>query len=74
MYFMEHAWIIIASLLASAALIFLLRGNMDGAFVAGALGVVAWFLSLRRRLRQANLAADEASNVETDCSGETDEE
>jgi hypothetical protein len=71
---MERAWIILASLLTIAASIFLWRGNLDGAFVAGALGVVAWFLSLRTRLRQANLAAEEASNVETDYSGEIDEE
>lgn len=71
---MERAWIIVASLLAVAAAVFLWRGNIDGAFVAGALGVVAWFLSLRTRLRRANLAADEASNVETDYSGDIDEE
>jgi len=74
MYLMERAWIIIAGLLGVVAAFFLWRRNFNGAFVAGALGVVAWFLSLRTRLRRANLAADEASNVETDYSGEIDEE
>ena len=74
MYFMERAWIILAGLLILAAALFLWWGNMDGAFVAGVLGVVAWFLSLRSRLRQANLAAEEASNVETGYLGEQDED
>jgi hypothetical protein len=74
MYFMERAWIIVAGLLAVAAAAFLWRGSMDGAFVAGVLGAIAWFLSLRSRLRQANLAAEDASNVETDYLGEQDED
>ncbi len=71
---MERAWITIAGVLGITAAIFLWRGSLDGAFVAGALGAVAWFLSLRNRLRQANLAAEEASNVETDYLGEQDED
>jgi hypothetical protein len=74
MYFMERAWIIVASLLAIAAAIFLWRGSFDGAFVAGVLGVVAWFLSLRSRLHLANPVLEEASNVETDYPGEQDED
>jgi hypothetical protein len=70
---MERGLIIIAGLLAFTAAIFLWRWNLDGAFVAGALGIVAWFLSLRTRLRRANLAAEEASNLETDELGEEDE-
>ncbi|MBV9960570.1 MAG: hypothetical protein JO360_19230 [Acidobacteria bacterium] len=71
---MERAFLIIAGLFSVAAAIFLWRWNLDGAFVAGALGVVAWFLSLRTRLRRANLAAEEASNLETDDFGDENEE
>jgi len=36
------------------------RGNLDRAFVAAALGLVAWFLSLRNRLRSSNIERDNA--------------
>jgi Flp pilus assembly protein TadB len=71
---MERVFIIIACVLVFVAALFLWRWNLDGAFVAGALGIVAWFLSLRTRLRRANLAAEEASNLETDDFGDENED
>lgn len=53
---MERIWIIISILcLIVAAFFWLGRGNLDAAFVAATLGLVAWFLSLRNRLRRAGI-------------------
>lgn len=38
---------LIATVLAIVAMVFLWRGNLSPAFVIGALGAVAWFLSYR---------------------------
>lgn len=72
---MERAWTIaaLACLLVAAA--FYLRGNIDATFVAATLGVVAWFISLRNRLRQEATIADEgAPNIESNDQGDIDEE
>jgi hypothetical protein len=72
---MERVWIIVACLCLVVAAFFLWRWNLDRAFVTGALGLVAWFLSLRSRLDKANLARAEASNLEdNDDTGEQDED
>jgi hypothetical protein len=58
---MERVWIAISILcLIAAAFFWLGRGNLDRAFVAAALGLVAWFLSLRNRLRSSNIERDNA--------------
>jgi hypothetical protein len=59
---MERAWIIISGLCLIAAAAFLWRANLDAAFVAATLGVVAWFLSLRHRLRKTITDAQDAEN------------
>jgi hypothetical protein len=41
------------------AAVFLVRGNIDAAFVAAALGAVAWFLSYRTTMRAITTAADD---------------
>ncbi|MGI8655927.1 MAG: hypothetical protein ACR2LC_11985 [Pyrinomonadaceae bacterium] len=58
---MERVWIAISILcLIAAAFFWLGRGNLDQAFVAAALGLVVWFLSLRNRLRSSNIERDNA--------------
>lgn len=68
---MERAWIIVSGLCLIVAAAFLWRANFDVAFVAATLGVVAWFLSIRDRLRKTMIAAgDHPSNG----SGDEDED
>ena len=67
---------IVAGLCLFAAGISLWRGQVNTAFVAGTLGAVSWFLSLRDQLRQKiveveDLGEDENEN---DAVGEEDED
>jgi hypothetical protein len=58
-------WIIISGVCLLAAVAFLLRGHIDGAFVFGVLGIVAWFLNVRVRLkRRSEESPAEAANAE----------
>jgi len=45
-------WIIVAALCGVAAVVFLFRNDYDTAFIAAALGAVAWFLNYRTKLRE----------------------
>ena len=54
---MERAWGIASGLCLVVAAVFLWRANLDGAFVAATLGLVAWFLGLRDRLRKTIIPA-----------------
>jgi hypothetical protein len=63
----ERIWIILSVLLAVAAGVCLWRNNLSAAFVTGALGACAWFLSYRAQLR-ANIVAAE-QNLEEDQTG-----
>jgi hypothetical protein len=68
----ERLWMIVAGacmVVAAAALLW--RWNLDVAFVAAALGVVSWFLSLRNRLKKT--IVDENEIDEENTSGERDE-
>ncbi len=57
----ERVWIAISILcLIAAASFWLWRGNFDATFIIATLGVVAWFLSLRNRLRSSNIEHDNA--------------
>ena len=60
---------ILAAAGIAAAAVFLLRGNIDAAFVAAALGGVAWFLSYRTTMKEITAAAD----AEADNENEADE-
>jgi hypothetical protein len=72
---MERVWIIVATLCMVAAGVLLVRGRYDGAFVGGALGLVAWFLGLRARMTAANAQQENASNLRDDDGfGDQDEE
>ena len=53
----------------AVAAVFLLRGNIDAAFVSAALGAVAWFLSYRTTMKEITAAAD----AEADNENEADE-
>ena len=51
-------WLVAACLCLLAAAALWLLGRADAAFVAAALGVVAWFLNVRVRLRRENSHGD----------------
>ena len=55
---------ILAAAGIAVAAVFLLRGNVDAAFVAAALGAVAWFLSYRTNMREITAAADAEADDE----------
>ena len=59
------AWTIVSILGLGAAAVMLLRGEHNAAFVAAALGAVAWFLNYRSHLR---------STIPRDEEGETGEQ
>jgi hypothetical protein len=59
----ERIWIMLAALLAITAGVFLWRNNLSAAFVTGALGACAWFLSYRAQLR-ARAVAEEMDSEE----------
>ena len=60
---------ILAAAGIAVAAVCLLRGNIDAAFVAAALGAVAWFLSYRTTMKEITAAAD----AEADNENEADE-
>jgi hypothetical protein len=55
----EQRWIIAAGVCLLVAATFLVMRRMDAAFVAGTLGIVAWFWNERNRLRPHGIEADE---------------
>ena len=63
---MERVWLIVSGVCLVIAATFGWRANFDVAFVAATLGVVAWFFSLRDRLRKnvTAAAASEDSDIE----------
>lgn len=68
---MERVWIIVSILCLAVAAVMLLTERYNAAFVAGALGAVAWFLNYRSRIRPT-LPADE--ETEADEHDDEDEE
>ncbi|HYR77635.1 MAG TPA: hypothetical protein VEM96_17600 [Pyrinomonadaceae bacterium] len=68
----ERLWIILSALLAVAAGVYLWRNNLSAAFVTGALGACAWFLSYRAQLR-AKIVAAEQNLEEEQTTDESDE-
>jgi uncharacterized membrane protein len=71
---MERVWLIVATLCLVVAALFLWRARVNevyfnAAFVAAALGVVAWFLRVRAQLRKTippdvNPQEDDAEETE----------
>ena len=60
---------ILAAAGIAVAAVFLVRGNIDAAFVSATLGAVAWFLSYRTTMKEITAAAD----AEAEDEYETDE-
>jgi hypothetical protein len=71
---MERAWTIASIVCLILAGILLLRDYPNAAFVAATLGVVAWFLSYRVKLRGTIVEPVEATEDEDDASEDQDEE
>ena len=65
---MERFWLIVAGCLAAVAATLLWLRRFDGAFVCGALGILAWFISMRSRLKR------EASMIENVAEPEAEDE
>ncbi len=59
---MERVWIIASVVGVVVAAVLLLTGYDNAAFVAGALGAVAWFLNFRSRLR-STIPRDEETDA-----------
>ena len=55
---MKTIWLIIAILCITVAAVFLLRGDLDSAFVVATIGTIAWFLNYRSQIRETLKAAD----------------
>jgi hypothetical protein len=73
---MERAWLIAATLCLMAAALFLWRSQVNevylsAAFIAAALGVVAWLLRLRTQIRKTIPRTESVAAEETE---EEDEE
>jgi hypothetical protein len=63
----ERAFALLAALLVIAAGVYLWRDNVSAAFVTATLGVVAWFLGFRFRLRaNQHLTEDDTTNDDED--------
>jgi hypothetical protein len=60
----ERGWIYAAGICLVSAAIFLARENLNAAFVAATLGVVAWFLNVRNHLKRNVIPADDADDEE----------
>ena len=54
----RQTWGVAAVVCLLVAFVFWWGGRAEAAFVAAALGVVAWFLNLRGQLHRKNLEAD----------------
>lgn len=73
---MERTWMIVAGLCLFVAGLFLWRGQVNAAFVAGTLGAVSWFLSLRDQLKQKIVVVEDSldDENESDTLGEENED
>jgi hypothetical protein len=65
-------WIISSALCGIAAVLFVIGEAYDKAFIAAALGAVAWFLSYRVRLRET-YDRDDTDETDGQADGEEDQ-
>jgi len=65
----ERIWIMLSALLAITAAVCLWRNNLSAAFVTGALGACAWFLSYRAQIRARVVAAEQDSDERENTEG-----
>lgn len=75
---MKHFWMVLSGAGILIAAIFMWRREFDRAFVAAALGLVAWFLNYRAQMRAITAVADERNETndgsDRDKGDEEDEE
>lgn len=67
---MKTFWIVVSGLCGVTAIFFVVWNDYDKAFIAAALGAVAWFLNYRTRLRET-LDRDETETI-TDAETDSD--
>lgn len=65
---------IIAGLCLFVAVTFLWHGNVNAAFVAGTLGAVSWFLSLRDQLKQKIVVVEDLGEDENESDAVREED
>jgi hypothetical protein len=72
---MERLWITLAGYFALAAIVLLWFRRFDGVFVCGVLGILAWFMNKRDRLKKDAFRIENTSKSETETneSGDRDE-
>ena len=70
---MERAWTFVSILCLIVAAVLLLRENYNAAFVAAALGAVAWFMDYRSKIRGTIIEVDETTDDELEASDDDDE-
>jgi len=68
----KRFWIIVSWVSFIIGVIFLYRGNLDKAFIAGVTGCVAWFLNYRVQMKELVAPANEQN--EHDGKSQSDEE
>ena len=71
---MKTFWIVVSGLCGIAAVVFIVKQDYDKAFIAAALGAVAWFLSYRVRLREKFRDRDLPDEDEDEQSDEEDDQ
>ncbi len=70
---MKTFWMVLAGIGILIAGFFLLRREFDRAFIAAALGMVAWFLNYRAQMKEITTAADQADETNDDTNMGDDE-
>lgn len=63
---MKTFWIIAAALCGVTAIVFAARSEYENAFIAAALGAVAWILNYRTQLREKLGDTDQTDEKDTD--------
>jgi hypothetical protein len=69
----KRLWIILAGAFAIAAVILVIRGDHDRAFIAAALGAVTWFLSYRVQMKQLVADNEPVEDPEEDLKADEEE-
>ncbi len=59
----KSLWMVLAGIGIVVAGIFMWRREMDRAFIAAALGLVAWFLNYRAQMKEITTAADQVDEA-----------
>ena len=71
---MKTFWIIAAVLAAVTAVVLAVRSEYENAFIAAALGAVAWFLNYRTHLREKLGDTDQTDETDADFTATDREE